>query len=101
MRQASGGRGRRARNGCSLAMGLKLYGTLPDRRRYIPGGVMLTTTSSIGRAVRGCALAAALIAAFSGSSRAQSVNGSIQGTVVDQSGAVLPGVTVTVTQTAT
>jgi outer membrane receptor protein involved in Fe transport len=35
------------------------------------------------------------------SAGAQSVTGSIQGTVVDQSGAVLPGVTVTVTNTAT
>ena len=32
---------------------------------------------------------------------AQSATGDIQGTVVDQSGAVLPGVTVTVTNTAT
>ena len=32
---------------------------------------------------------------------AQSASGDIQGTVVDQSGAVLPGVTITVTNTAT
>src|SRR5262245_33721322 len=38
---------------------------------------------------------------FTGSTHAQSVNGSIQGTVVDQSGAVLPGVTVTVTNSST
>src|SRR5262245_49978962 len=36
-----------------------------------------------------------------GSAAAQSVTGSIQGTVVDQSGGVLPGVTVTVTNTST
>src|SRR5262249_38762952 len=36
-----------------------------------------------------------------GSAAAQSVTGSIQGTVVDQSGAVLPGVTITVTNTST
>jgi hypothetical protein len=40
-------------------------------------------------------------APFAGSAAAQSVTGSIQGTVVDQSGAVLPGVTVTLTHTAT
>jgi Carboxypeptidase regulatory-like domain/TonB dependent receptor len=43
----------------------------------------------------------ACLAAPAGSARAQSVTGSIQGVVVDQSGGVLPGVTVTVTDTAT
>src|SRR2546428_3455462 len=43
--------------------------------------------------------AAALM--FARTAAAQSVTGSIQGTVVDQSGGVLPGVTATVTNTAT
>ena len=46
------------------------------------------------------AFAAALVAAMTGSAGAQSVTGSIQGSVVDQTG-VLPGVTVVVTNTAT
>jgi outer membrane receptor protein involved in Fe transport len=46
-------------------------------------------------------LAATCVALFTDSAHAQSVNGSIQGTVVDQSGAVLPGVTVTVTNSST
>jgi hypothetical protein len=45
--------------------------------------------------------AAIFVALFAGSTDAQSVNGSIQGTVVDQSSAVLPGVTVTVTNIST
>ena len=50
--------------------------------------------------VVGCA-AAVLLVLFAQSAFAQSATGDIQGTVVDQSGAVLPGVTVTVTNTAT
>ena len=42
-----------------------------------------------------------IITTFAAPAAAQSVTGSIQGTVVDQSGAVLPGVTVTLTNTAT
>src|SRR5712692_1090035 len=51
-----------------------------------------------------CAWLAVVItisATLAGSATAQSVTGSIQGSVVDQSGAVLPGVTVTLTHTAT
>src|SRR4029079_1666723 len=50
-----------------------------------------------------CRLVLAVVGAacFTAPAAAQSVTGSIQGTVVDQSGAVLPGVTVTVTNTAT
>ena len=47
------------------------------------------------------ACAAAVLLLVSHSARGQSATGDIQGTVVDQSGAVLPGVTVTVTNTAT
>ena len=46
-------------------------------------------------------LTAIIVAAMAGSATAQSVTGSIQGSVVDQTGAVLPGVTVVVTNTAT
>src|SRR5215208_7163659 len=46
-------------------------------------------------------LVAIFTACVAAGASAQSVTGSIQGTVVDQSGAVLPGVTVTVTNTAT
>jgi len=46
-------------------------------------------------------LVAAFVALLTGPIYGQSVNGSIQGTVVDQSGAVLPGVTVTVTNAST
>jgi hypothetical protein len=45
--------------------------------------------------------AALLMWPLAAAARAQSVTGDIQGTVVDQSSAVLPGVTVTVTNTAT
>jgi outer membrane receptor protein involved in Fe transport len=61
---------------------------------------MLGTVS--GRQIRGSALLVfAFATAFAATSPAQSVTGSIQGTVVDQSGGALPGVTVTVTNTAT
>jgi hypothetical protein len=47
-------------------------------------------------------LTAALLLCLGASlARAQSATGDIQGTVVDQSGAVLPGATVTVSNTAT
>jgi len=49
---------------------------------------------------RACFIAV-IIAAASSPARAQSVTGSIQGTVVDSSGGVLPGVTVTISNTAT
>ena len=49
----------------------------------------------------GVAATAIAVAAMSGSATAQSVTGSIQGSVIDQTGAVLPGVTVVVTNTAT
>src|SRR5207247_7841341 len=49
---------------------------------------------------RACFIAV-IIAAASSPAREQSVTGSIQGTVVDSSGGVLPGVTVTITNTAT
>src|SRR5579859_7823802 len=51
--------------------------------------------------VRTFVLVAAFVALLTGPIHGQSVNGSIQGTVVDQSGAVLPGVTVTVTNAST
>ena len=48
-----------------------------------------------------CLLAAIVAAATVGDVRAQSATGSIEGSIVDQTGAVMPGVTVTVLQTAT
>jgi hypothetical protein len=50
---------------------------------------------------RACALVAVVLSLSASSAFAQSTTGEIQGTVVDQSGAVLPGVTITVTNTAT
>ena len=52
-----------------------------------------------GAAIR--LLTAACFLLVGSSASAQSVNGSIQGTVVDQSGGSLPGVMVTVTNTST
>ncbi len=46
-------------------------------------------------------LVIAIAASFAASAAAQSATGSIEGVVSDQSGAVLPGVTVTVTQSQT
>ena len=61
--------------------------------------------SGISRAGSRCARALVLLViCATGSARiafAQSVTGSIQGTIVDQSGAVLPGVTVNVSNSAT
>jgi len=48
-----------------------------------------------------CALAALLVASAAAPLRAQSVTGSIEGSIVDQTGALMPGVTVTVVQSAT
>src|SRR5262249_51265521 len=66
------------------------------KRRH--GAQIMTRRLSMSRTL---VLIAVLVACVCGSATAQSVNGSIQGTVVDQSGAVLPGVTVTVTNTST
>ena len=46
-------------------------------------------------------LVIAVVACFAATAAAQSATGSIEGVVSDQSGAVLPGVTVTVTQSQT
>ena len=48
-----------------------------------------------------CALAALVIAAPVTPALAQSATGSIEGSIVDQTGAAMPGVTVTIIQTAT
>ena len=48
-----------------------------------------------------CAFIAIALSSFTSAARAQSVMGAIQGTVVDQSGGVLPGATVTVSNTDT
>src|SRR5262245_11895587 len=48
-----------------------------------------------------CAFIAIALSSFTSTARAQSVMGAIQGTVVDQSGGVLPGASVTVTNTDT
>jgi outer membrane receptor protein involved in Fe transport len=48
-----------------------------------------------------CALVALVVAAVVAPARAQSVTGSIEGSIVDQSGALMPGVTVTAVQAAT
>lgn len=50
-----------------------------------------------------CALALVAVCAFAGTAygQSQAINGTIEGTVKDASGAVLPGVTVTVTNTDT
>lgn len=50
---------------------------------------------------RGSAITGLLLALFASAAAGQSVTGSIQGIVTDQSGAVLPGVTVTITNTGT
>ena len=50
---------------------------------------------------RASVIGALILVARVGPVHAQSVTGSIQGTIVDSSGGVLPGVTVTVTNTAT
>ena len=59
---------------------------------------MFNSTSGFARAYA-CLAAAFLLIVCRMPLQAQSVTGAIQGTVVDQSGAVLPGVTVTVTNT--
>ncbi len=41
------------------------------------------------------------VCAYTAPARAQSATGSIEGTIVDQTGALMPGVTVTATQSAT
>jgi outer membrane receptor protein involved in Fe transport len=51
--------------------------------------------------VRLSLMIAVVVACFAASTAAQSATGSIEGVVSDQSGAVLPGVTVTVTQSQT
>src|SRR5437773_12064988 len=106
MRSASDGRGRSARNGRRVAMGLELYATLvgplfTSGHYHSHREVLMFGMSSAGRHARAVALL--LVCAFGpvGIVSAQSVTGSIQGTIVDQSGAVLPGVTVNVTNTAT
>jgi outer membrane receptor protein involved in Fe transport len=48
-----------------------------------------------------CALVALLVTSPVAPARAQSVTGSIEGSIVDQTGAVMPGVTVTVVQSTT
>src|SRR5262245_39689797 len=55
----------------------------------------------ISRAAALVAIAASIALTAPAPAAAQSATGSIEGTVVDQSGGVLPGVTVTVTQTQT
>ena len=57
--------------------------------------------ASVWRFLTSSILAALVAAAIVPSARAQSATGSIEGAVVDQTGAVMPGVTVTVVQTAT
>src|SRR5687768_6917634 len=52
-------------------------------------------------AARSCAVLALLLWWSGSSALAQSATGEIQGTIVDQSGAVLPGATVTIVNTAT
>jgi outer membrane receptor protein involved in Fe transport len=61
----------------------------------------MSRSSVVRHAFAWFALVLLALAASAGPVRAQSVTGSIQGTVVDQSGGVLPGVTVTVANTAT
>jgi len=62
---------------------------------------MLGNHSLYRRTSVGVAATAVFVAAMAGSAAAQSVTGSIQGSVIDQTGAALPGVTVVVTNTAT
>ena len=57
--------------------------------------------ASVWRFLTSSILAAIVAASIVPSARAQSATGSIEGAVVDQTGAVMPGVTVTVVQTAT
>jgi outer membrane receptor protein involved in Fe transport len=61
---------------------------------------MFTISFPLARAYA-CVAAAFLLLVCAGPLRAQSVTGAIQGAAVDSSGAVLPGVTVTVTNRAT
>src|SRR6266540_6135110 len=62
----------------------------------------MLANSSKRRQICACvAVVMTIIATFARPATAQSVTGSIQGSLVDQSGAVLPGVTVTLTHTAT
>src|SRR5262245_17726794 len=51
--------------------------------------------------VGGCLAALLTLVALAAPARAQDIRGSIGGTVTDKTGGVLPGVTVTVTNTAT
>src|ERR1043166_848716 len=55
-------------------------------------------TPAVRRAIRGIFTVLALLALVAGTARAQSgnVNGSIEGTIKDASGGLLPGVTVTI-----
>jgi outer membrane receptor protein involved in Fe transport len=57
--------------------------------------------ASVWRFLTSSILAAFVAAAIGTSARAQSATGSIEGAIVDQTGAVMPGVTVTVVQTST
>ena len=57
--------------------------------------------ASVWRFLASSILAAFVAASIATSARAQSATGSIEGAIVDQTGAVMPGVTVTVVQTST
>lgn len=57
--------------------------------------------ASVWRVLTSSILAAIVAASTGASAHAQSATGSIEGAIVDQTGAVMPGVTVTVVQTVT
>ncbi len=57
--------------------------------------------TSIWKSLSACGLVALLAAFVVTPARAQSATGSIEGSIVDQTGAVMPGVTVTAVQTST
>jgi outer membrane receptor protein involved in Fe transport len=57
--------------------------------------------ASVRRLLTSCVLAALVAAVAVASAAAQSATGSIEGSIVDQTGAVMPGVTITAVQTST